>query len=266
MMNQQRFFQPKAFCFLLASFLLLSGLLAEETETADTVEGVASAESWPMYRGNPSLDGFSPAKLGASLQETWVFEAQSSIKSSAAIVKHRVFIGSDDGFVYALNLNDGSLIWKFETQGNVESSPLVLDDHVYVGSGDGFVYKLRAADGKLVWKFETEDQVLGGPNWIQSPDGKNTWILAGSYDFRLHCIRADDGTKVWDYETENYINGSPAVSNGQTVFGGCDALLHVIQLSDGKKVKEIEAGAYIAGSVAMAGSKVYVGQYESEFM
>jgi outer membrane protein assembly factor BamB len=180
---------------------------------------------------------FFACKLGKSLKETWVFKAESSIKSSAAIVKDRVFIGSDDGFIYALNLKDGSFIWKFETLGNVESSPLVLGDDVYMGSGDGFVYKLSAKDGKLIWKYETEDQVLGAPNWIQSPDGKETWILAGSYDFRLHCIRAKDGSKVWDYETGNYINGSPAVSNGQTVFGGCDALLHVIQVSDGKKSK-----------------------------
>lgn len=118
----------------------------------------------------------------------------------------------------------------------------------------------------MIWKYETEDQVLGAPNWILSPDGKEPWILAGSYDFKLHCIKASDGSKVWDYETGNYINGTPAVSNGRTVFGGCDALLHVIRLTDGKKVKEIEAGAYIAGSVAMAESKVYVGHYESEFL
>ena len=88
----------------------------------------------------------------------------------------------------------------------------------------------------------------------------------GSYDFRLHCIRSNDGSKVWDYETGNYINGSPAISQGKTVFGGCDALLHVIDLKDGSKTKEIDAGAYIAGSAAMQDALVYVGHYESEFL
>ena len=55
------------------------------------------------------------------------------------------------------------------------------------------------------------------------------------------------GRSNWVYETGNYINGSPAVADGRTVFGGCDGLLHVISLADGKQVKEIEAGAYIAG-------------------
>jgi eukaryotic-like serine/threonine-protein kinase len=250
-------------------WLQLTCVAVSETSSSDnpeTIKGVATVKSWPMYRGNPSLSGVSPAKLHGRLSEAWVFEAKYGIKSSAAIVNNRVFIGSDDGHLYALRLQDGSLIWKFETEGNIESSPLVLGEFLYVGSGDGFVYKLSAKDGSLAWKYETEDQVLGAPNWILSPDKSETWILAGSYDFRLHCIRSSDGSKVWDYETGNYINGSPAVSKGKTVFGGCDALLHVIDLADGSKLKEIEAGAYIPGSAAMMGSMAYVGHYDNEFL
>ena len=67
-------------------------------------------------------------------------------------------------------------------------------------------------------------------------------MLVGSYDFKLHCVDAATGRSNWVYETGNYINGSPAVANGQAVFGGCDGLLHVISLADGKQVKEVEAG------------------------
>ena len=72
--------------------------------------------------------------------------------------------------------------------------------------------------------------------------------LVGSYDSNLHCVDAATGKAVWTHGTDNYINGSPAVAEGQTVFGGCDGLLHVIELGEGKQVKEIEAGAYIAAS------------------
>src|SRR5690606_14608992 len=135
-------------------------------------------------------------------------------------------------------------------EGPIESSPLVLGNSVYIGSSDGFLYALDAAKGTVLWKFETEDKILGGPNWVQAPDGKGTRILAGSYDFRLYSFDADTGKTDWTYETGNYINGTPAVAEGKTVFGGCDALLHVISLKDGQKIKEVEAGAYIAGSGA----------------
>ena len=116
----------------------------------------------------------------------------------------------------------------------------------------------------MLWKYETGDKILGAPNWVKT--GGATRVLAGSYDFKLHCVEAGTGKAVWTYESGNYINGSPAVSEGQTVFGGCDAILHVIGLADGKQIKEIEAGAYIAGSVALGDGRAYFGQYEDAFL
>jgi len=123
---------------------------------------------------------------------------------------------------------------------------------------------LEAGTGKLLWKYATEEKILGGPNWTKV--GDKTCVLVGSYDFKLHCVDVASGKAVWSYESSNYINGSPAVADGQTVFGGCDAMLHVISLADGQQVKEVEAGAYIAGSAALAGGRAYFGQFENEFL
>src|SRR2546425_862150 len=155
---------------------------------------------------------------------------------------------------------DGQKVWAFKTGGAVESSPLFLEGKVFVGSSDAWLYALEADSGKLLWKYETGDKILGAPNWVQVPltpsDGERgsnrSCILVGSYDFKLHCVDAATGKEVWAYESSNYINGSPAVADGQTVFGGCDAMLHVISLANGQQVKEVEAGAYVAGSVALA--------------
>src|SRR5206468_900040 len=158
----------------------------------------------------------------------------------------------------------GKKIWTFKTEGPVESSPLVLAGKVYFGSSDAWVYALEADSGKLDWKYQTGDKILSSPNWVKSPKGD--WILVGSYDYKLHCLDASTGKTNWVYETGNYINGSPAVANGQTVFGGCDAILHVLSLADGTKVKEVEAGAYIAASVALDNGRAYFGHYENEFL
>ncbi len=222
--------------------------------------------SWPMFRGSPGLHGVSSERLPEALALAWSYKTGGPVKSSPAIVDGRVFVGSDDQHVYAIGLRDGKKVWAFKTEGPIESSPLVLAGRVYIGSSDGFVYALDAGTGALVWKHETGDKILGAPNWVKSPKGDATWILAGSYDYKLHCLDAVTGKSNWVYESSNYINGSPAVSDGVTVFGGCDALLHVIGLTDGKQIKEVEAGAYIGGSAAMADGKVYVGHYENEFL
>ena len=167
---------------------------------------------------------------------------KEGIHSTAAIADGKVYVGCDDGHLYALDFKTGKKLWAFKTDDIVESSPLVHNGRVYFGSSDGFVYALAAKDGKLLWKFETEDRVLGAPNLFQpSGGGTKPALIVGSYDFRLYSLDLDSGKSNWHYETSNYINGSPAVSSGRTAFGGCDAVLHVIQLAEGKKEKQIDA-------------------------
>ena len=248
-----------------ASLLALAALFLALPLTA-AQEGVATAKSWPMFRGNPGLTGISPAAIPDQLTLLWTYKTEGPVRSSAAIVNGRAFIGSDDEHLHAINIHNGQMLWTFNTGGPIESSPLVLGNRVYFGSSDGLLYALDAETGKELWKLQTEDKILGGPNWVKSPDGKEIWILAGSYDYRLYSVDSATGKTNWTYETQNYINGTPAVAEGMTVFGGCDALLHVISLKDGSKIKEVEAGAYIAGSGALEKGRFYIGHYENEFI
>lgn len=225
-----------------------------------------SAADWPMFRGDPSLSGLASGSLPPKLEKLWEFKTTGPVKSSAAIVGSSVFVGSLDQNLYALDLKTGQKRWAFKTEGGIESSPLVLDGRVYVGSEDSHLYALDASSGKLLWKYQTGDKILGGPNWVASPKGNEKWILAGSYDFKLYCFEAVTGRSNWVFESSNYINGTPAVANGRTVFGGCDAMVHVISLADGSVVKQFEAGAYIAASAALSGRYAYVGHYENEFL
>ncbi|HYE33302.1 MAG TPA: PQQ-binding-like beta-propeller repeat protein [Methylomirabilota bacterium] len=219
-----------------------------------------------MFRGNPGLTGFTGATLPNTLSLSWSFKTGGPVKSSPAIVGDRVYIGSDDGHLYALNTKDGTKAWAFKTEGPIESSPLVLDGRVYFGSADGALYAVDAKSGQLAWKTMTGDKILGAPNWVAGADKKSKSIVVGSYDYRLYSMDAGTGKTNWSYETGNYINGAPAVSEGVTVFGGCDALLHVISLEKGEKVKEIEAGAYMAGSGALDKKRFYIGHYDNEFL
>jgi outer membrane protein assembly factor BamB len=53
-----------------------------------------------------------------------------------------VYVGSDNGNVYALNASTGSKLWSYTTGRSPysTSSPAVVNGAVYVGSWDGKVY------------------------------------------------------------------------------------------------------------------------------
>jgi hypothetical protein len=53
-----------------------------------------------------------------------------------------VYVGGDDGNLYALNATTGTMLWSFTTQALVTSSPAVANGVVYVGSDDNNLYAI----------------------------------------------------------------------------------------------------------------------------
>ena len=92
-----------------AGFIILALVLA--LGRADVQAGevdAAPADAWPMFRGTASLTGVSNSRLSASLKPLWSFKAKEGIHSTAAIAGGTVYVGCDDGNLYALNFKTGS--------------------------------------------------------------------------------------------------------------------------------------------------------------
>jgi hypothetical protein len=70
----------------------------------------------------------------------WSYTTGNDVFSSPAVADGRVYVGSYDNKVYALNALTGALVWSYTTGYYVFSSPAVADGRVYVGSEDGKVY------------------------------------------------------------------------------------------------------------------------------
>jgi outer membrane protein assembly factor BamB len=70
---------------------------------------------------------------------------------------------SDGRFVQAVNLNSGKEIWKFRTANIVWSSPVIVDDKVYVGSNEGMLYCLDLATGKRLSFFQADGEIWSSP-------------------------------------------------------------------------------------------------------
>jgi len=222
--------------------------------------------AWRHYRGSERQLGVAPGKLAEKLKPLWKFKTGGALLSSPVVADGRVFIGSLDKHVYALNLRDGKKIWSFKAGDEIEAPPSVIGNAVVIGAADGYLYSLDAATGKLRWKYQTDDKILGAANWATAPNRQGTWIVVGSYDNRLHCVNAETGKRIWTYETGNYVNGAPALSDGKVIFGGCDGIIHVVRLADREKGNTVEIKDFIAASVALDGRFAFIGHYGNEFV
>jgi len=76
----------------------------------------------------------------AKHERRWVFETEGIISSSPAAAGTTVYIGSQDGHLYALDAVTGGRLWDIPTGGKITSSPAVANGKVYIGSHDGNLY------------------------------------------------------------------------------------------------------------------------------
>ena len=130
----------------------------------------------------------------------------------------RVFIGSYDGHVYALDAREGELLWRASaqprigTRGRFYSTPAVAYGRVYVGSTDGKVYSFGATTGKLRWSTSTGSYVYASPAiWRRL-------VLIGSYDGLFYAIDAATGEIRWRFDAGGVVSGSATVLDGIVYF------------------------------------------------
>ena len=159
-----------------------SALPGEHTVSAVDRSTEASAQTpfrvdmrWAQFRKRVSHDGhnlnenvLSPATaggLGLVWKQALGGEGVPALDSSPVVGNGRLYIGSNDGNVYALNATTGCLLWKHTTRGQVLASPAVANGVVYVASlnPDNTVYALKANTGALLWKYTTGYAVFSSP-------------------------------------------------------------------------------------------------------
>ena len=247
-----------------------------EVDPGSKSEGSAPETDWPLFRGDAEMQGVSREVIAPPLSMAWSFEPEVAagkkrppIEATPVVANARVFVGSQDGRFYAIDLITGALIWSFKAEGPITAPGAVLGERVYFGDTYGFVYALEVASGREVWRFETEGKIEGGVNTLVSEAGVPQ-IYIGSQDFFLYCLNGDSGAVIWKHETGNYIVSTPSMIKlaGSTAiaFGGCDGILYVIPADGSGEKREIEIRSYIANTSTVRDGICYVAHNAGEII
>jgi polyvinyl alcohol dehydrogenase (cytochrome) len=99
----------------------------------------------------------------AGLKLKWAFGIPdaSTAYGQPTVVGGRLFFGSGDGTVYALNAATGCTIWTYRAVTTVRSAITVAAAGAnrtlaYFGDGEANLYAVDAQHGKLVWKIQAD--------------------------------------------------------------------------------------------------------------
>jgi polyvinyl alcohol dehydrogenase (cytochrome) len=133
-----------------------------------------SWNGWGVDNGNSRYQPAAAAGLTAAqvpqLKLKWAFGFPTGESSNAqpTVVAGRVFVGSDNGFIYSLDAATGCVYWSYEggsiVRGALTVGPIAgqgtASYAVYYGDGHANVFAVDAQNGRLLWKTKVDSHFV----------------------------------------------------------------------------------------------------------
>ncbi len=117
----------------------------------------------------------------------WKYNTTNTVLSSATIYRNKIFFGSWDGIIYALNGLSRELLWRFQSGWGICTTPVISNNVLYVGSNDNFFYALNCSTGSIIWRY----QCFSG--FHSNPVCRGDFVFTGCDDGRLYIFNANNG-------------------------------------------------------------------------
>ena len=183
----------------------------------------AGGSSWNGWGVDERNTRFQPAKAAGThrrnrfpdLQVKWAFGFPNTVTaySQPTVVGGRVYTGSNDGTVYALDAQSGCLYWMYQAKAMVRDAVVIgPGPRAYFGDLESNFYALDANTGKLVWQKKLDNQpftrITGtaklhdGRLYVpiasqEENAGANPQYSCCTFRGNLVVVKASDGSIVW---------------------------------------------------------------------
>ena len=155
----------------------------------------------------------------------------------ASVVAGIAYIGSDNGYTYALNALTGKLIWAHYGWNMNMSNPIVVDGRVFVSTGSAYfnyantmlyvqgkrptrgpglnsLYALDARTGKKLWVYHFAGEAMPTAAY---EDG---YLYIGTGDGHVYKLNAATGKPKWISDIVSFVSMSSPVLGGNYLFVG----------------------------------------------
>src|SRR2546421_650587 len=224
--SRMRWVRLLALLLLIVTLIVAAAQKIHQLTTANAAGGDWSTYLHDLQRTSASGDTTLTSANAAQLTVNWSFKTGGPIAASPTIVGGTVYVGSWDGYEYALDAATGTLKWKtflgqttapcYPQLAGVSSAADVENGVVYVGGGDSNWYALDAATGNVLWKVFIGDNTKGWYNWA-SPLIYNGFAYIGTSSAGDCPLVPGQLLKV-DLTTHQIVNTFNFVPQGQ--YGG----------------------------------------------
>ncbi len=186
------------------------------------VQPAAMSAGWNGWGVDQRNTRFQPERAGGVTAEdlphmevVWAFGFPDAVTAygQPTVVGGKVYSGSNDGTVYALDAKSGCIYWRYRAKAMVRSAVVIgPGPRAYFGDLESNFYAVDADSGKLIWKKKLDDQpftrITGTPKLhdgrlyvpITSQEenaGANPWYSCCKFRGNIQALDAKSGALIW---------------------------------------------------------------------
>lgn len=174
----------------------------------------------------------------------------------------QVYVGTDDGSLYAVDPASGKVRWTHRGRGAVERPVELGGEAIYVSTAADRVYALDAATGKYRWQYEREPPEGFTIHGHAGPRLSGDVLYAGFSDGYLVALRASAGEVMWARSlaaaSEQFVDvdATPVLHDGLVLASSYSGGLFALRAEDGERAWRL--GIEGASAVRLVGDRLYV--------
>lgn len=166
----------------------------------------------------------------------------------------RVFLGSSDGFVLAVQLADGEALWSAkissaaqdEPFGDVDTRAVFTDGgaRLVAASYNGGLAGLDAATGQIAWRNEA---LLHVTSLVEVPGAR--WLVASVGDGQVVGVDPANGRVRWRYKLAKGVPSQPvALDAGLVAVGSSHGPLAILESLNGRPLQVVTPGSGLSAN------------------
>jgi formylglycine-generating enzyme required for sulfatase activity/outer membrane protein assembly factor BamB len=195
-------------------------------------------------------------------KKIWEFKTGKKVVASPTLdgKGNKLFVGSGDGKLYALNASDGTMIWEFYAGADIHvKAALSKEGRLYFGtSGPGAkFFAVGSSDGSKLWEFSTGQTI-----WSSPAIGRDGTVYFGCHDGTVYSLKGSTGSMIWNHDAQSAVHGPVTLGYDNTLFATTyGGQLLALDSRNGKRKWQFFAdGAKIRNAPAVASdNSVYFG-------
>jgi outer membrane protein assembly factor BamB len=126
----------------------------------------------------------------------WDSRTSALLSGGPKVGLQKVFIGSENGKLYALDAETGELSWEANIKGEVINAPAIESGIVVVNSASGIMKAFNATNGEELWEVEQDVPALT-LRGISAPTIASGGVLIGTGKGAVNVYLLNKGQQGW---------------------------------------------------------------------